>query len=82
MLESSQARGLQSVGVNVDSVSPRNILEETHSCVFCIFPENVLIVLSFGDVHRWVLKNASVTIGALGGALNKILADRGQILFV
>ena len=73
---------MQSVGVHVDHLGTTYILETTHGRILEILPKNVLVELLLCDVHRWMLKNAPVTIGAFGRILNEILADRCQVLLV
>lgn len=82
LLKDTQTWRLQSVGVYVNHLRTTYILERTHSRILDILSKNVLVELLLCDVHRWMLKNASVSIGAFGRILNEILADRCQVLFV
>jgi hypothetical protein len=82
LLKDTQTWRLQSVGIYVNHLRTTYILERTHSRILDILSKNVLVELLLCDVHRWMLKNASVSIGAFGRILNEILADRCQVLFV
>jgi len=68
------------VCVDVDSIAVFDVLEHSHCRVTCVVLHHFRVVLACANIISRMLEDAPLTIRALGGVLEEILADRRQIL--
>ena len=78
--ESVETRSSGSVCVDINYFAAFYILEKSHCCVASIILHHIGILLAYPGIESRVLENASLSISALGWMLQKVLANRSQIL--
>jgi hypothetical protein len=77
-----ETRRVQWVRVDVERFRAWNVLEHAHRSVLNVVLHHGTVALPFVYVQAGVLENASVSVSALFGTFNEILAYWGQVLFV
>jgi len=75
-----QARSCCCVGVYIEHICAINLLEKSHSSVPGVVSDHVRVLLTLAHVESGVLEDAALSIGALGGVLEEVLAYRGHVL--
>ena len=80
VLECLEARRRGCVCIDVDGLAALDILEQSHRGVASIVLHHLGVRLAAAHVVRRVLEDAALAIGALGGVIKEVLADRCQVL--
>ena len=80
LFEGGETRSSSGVGVYVQNLGALDVLEKSHCSVAGVILNHFGVVLTLTNVIGWVLEDASLTVGALGGMLEEVFADRGQVL--
>ena len=78
--EGLQAGSGRRVCVDIDGVSTLDVLEQSHRSIACVVLHHFRVGLTRLSIVCWVLEDAPLTIRALGGMLQEVLANRRQIL--
>jgi len=64
-----------SVCIDIDSVSTLDVLEKSHGSVPSVILHHIGVALTLASVMSGVLEDASLSVSALGGMLQKVLAN-------
>ena len=78
--EDCETRSGSCVGIDVDYLTTLNVLEKSHSCVASVVLHHISVFLAFANIESRVLEDTSLPVGTLRGMIQKVLANRGQVL--